>query len=318
MKRLTSPKCPENPDGASCALCCCYALDTYLHTAPDALSPVTMRSHYLRKLLESYNLSTLQRQMIGRTTVAVHHSPDDYRDYENITTGDTSDMSTPIASVNAVISQCNTAFADESLPDNERKTRLIQLILQCCTRHLELWNKRMEPQTPDGVSRGPDGPSTIFALMKHIDDTSGMYLQALRSRFLLVKLHLLFESEVSDLMKQRRQSRIVRRRAASAGETLEPLPPGNGKKLRNAVMDRIIETIPGTETRSARFWRAKLTQNLQIGAQYYLLVSNLGLGLLSALPYVESTPYSLENIFPNNSISMRPISPSEYVLCLIP
>lgn len=78
-------------------------------------------------------------------------------------------------------------------------------------------------------------------------------------------------------------------------------------------MDQVISIIPLAESGSRRLWREKLKQNLFIGAQYYLLASRLGFGLLAALPYEEVAACDYVPSIPGISRRSESISPTEYV-----
>lgn len=309
-QKLKLSKLTDNPDGASCALCCCYALEGYFGSDSVHSSGVNMRSHFLRKLLEGYQLLAIQQKIASHDINGMHLASYDYSDDESDAAAGAGIVARTLSS--DIINWCNAALADTLLPDEKRKTRLIQMILQCGIDRLHLSKMNTGTASSSALDQ-PGSPSTILALVRQIEDTSGMWLEKLRSRFLLIKLHLNFEHQVSNLVKQRSDNRILRRRAASAGECLNPLPPGNRKKSRNAVMDQVISIIPLAESGSRRLWREKLKQNLFIGAQYYLLASSLGFGLLAALPYEEVAACDYVPSIPGISRRSESISPTEYV-----
>jgi hypothetical protein len=269
-----------------------------------------MRSYYLRKLLEGYRTSTVQYQLTGRSAVAVPissecslHDVDKAEAFCEATWKIATD-----------IPNLHTALADVSLPSQSRKARILQLILQCSADEFE----RLLANGPAShVARDElqirNGVSNIFALVEQIEDSTDMYLHALRSRFLLIKLHSFFTKQMQDLARQRKHDRVLRRREKASGHTPGPLPSGSGTKLKNAVMDRIIETIPGTESQSQRSWRARLTRHLRVAERYSSMMSNLGYGILLGIPYKEAAPCDLKSFIPDEHISTKPIHTDEYV-----
>jgi hypothetical protein len=269
-----------------------------------------MRSYYLRKLLEGYRTSTVQHQLTGRSAVAVPISPESSLhevDKANAFCEATWKIATDIPDL-------HKALADTSLPSQERKARIIQMILQCSADEFErlLANGSASHVAGDELQIR-NGVSNIFALVEQIEDSTDIYLRVLRSRFLLIKLHSVFTKQMKDLARRRGNARVLRRREKSAGLTPGPLPSGSRTTLKNAVMDRIIATIPGTESQSQRSWRARLTRHLQVAETYSSMMSNLGYGILLGLPYKEAAPCDLRSFIPDEYISRKPIHVNEYV-----
>lgn len=307
-------KLPKVEDGGACGLCCCLALDDYLGNLPPSHDRSNLRQYYFRKLLHGYNLSSYYSKLTNCSTMIVARS--------TLPGSNTWDHSNSLDNCGPL--ELDPAdFTDEILhtlrlalhnDDNcqltaDKKLRILQLIMQCGVRDL----KRLSIMRSDCASAFDSQPITSpTAMLTLVDDIErsldSFYMPTLVHRFLLIKLYLSFEAQVSLETATMRRTRNIRRRQQKPGEKLDPLP-NRGVSAKNRVLDLMFKDQSDNVT--LRSSRRRTEMFVTSGSNLHFLVSNLSLGLLLALPSHTVYPISFRLQTLNAKQNCQPIECSE-------
>jgi hypothetical protein len=190
----------------------------------------------------------------------------------------------------------------------EKKWRLLQMILQCSMNSYEARITLPSPQPSPMIWLTPE--AKIYGLVTELDRSIEQYFfPTLHRRLRLIELHVSFESQVELEHQRKSRERSIRNRESAGGKKLERLPQ-SGKSPKNCVLDKIIDAGP-SQSSSQRNLRKKLLTLIHLGSVLHLMVCNLGLGVLLALPPCTVHQYDLKLQSLHTVEHRRPIEPTE-------
>jgi hypothetical protein len=296
---LTLVQLPPNPDGASCGLCCCLALEQYLGTYNEAIDD--LRAHYLWRLLEHYRnsihlseilpqhqslqisaaLRSTQPRSMNELQAPDHDICEQCLDMSEISEGEVRLLKRAVLD-----NGCTTTF--------ERRARLAQMIMQCSSSQFDACMNHEIGSAEGSLST----PRSITMVMEEITRSSEAFcIPTLYQRLLYMELDVMFRIQEQQEIKKMQEVRKQRKRMQAGGTILDSLPE-SGKSSYNRVLDRIIAQMAAQDESSVRTQRTRLRTWINIGQSLNAIVFTLGPGVLFALPATTVYP-------PNMALSFR-------------
>jgi hypothetical protein len=190
----------------------------------------------------------------------------------------------------------------------ERKWRLLQMVMQCSMKSYDDRNTSPALQTSTVNRSAP--ASEIHDLVTELDRSMEQYFfPSLHYRLRLIELHVWFETQVRLEHERKLKEMAIRRREFAAGEKPAPLNQ-SGIRAKNIVLDMIINA-GNSKLPSYGNLRKKINTFMKLGSVLHLLVCNLGLGILLALPSCTVYQHDLKLQSSTPVEHHRPLEPSE-------
>jgi hypothetical protein len=189
----------------------------------------------------------------------------------------------------------------------EKKWRLLEMVMQCSMKGYD--DRTAVPALQTSAVNRTKSATEIQDLIIELDRSIEQYFfPSLHYRLRLIELHVWFETQVRLEQKRKSKERAIRKREFAAGEKPAPLKQ-SGISVRNLVLDMIINA--GTvQLPSQRNLRKKMNTFMKLGSVLHLLVCNVGLGILLALP--SCTVYQCDLKLQSSTIEHhKPLEPSE-------
>jgi hypothetical protein len=190
----------------------------------------------------------------------------------------------------------------------EKKWRLLQMVMQCSIKSYD--DRINSPALQASAVNRPTSATEIHDLVMELDRTVEQYFfPSLHYRLRLIELHVWFETQVRLEHERRLRVRRIRRREFASGDKPAPLIR-SGMQPRSIVLDMVVNA--GTiQSSSQRNLRKKMSTFMKLGSVLHLLVCNLGLGILLALPACTIYQCDLKLQSSTPVEHYRPLEPSE-------